>query len=160
MKTIQLTQGKVALVDDEDFEYLNQFKWCAAKLSGRFYAVRNAPKDGKQYMYMMHRVIMDTPKGFHTDHISGDGLDNRKLNLRIATVQQNGQNRKSCTGTSSEYKGISWQVSRNKWFAQIRKPDGKDEYLGRFTNENEAALAYNAAALRHYGEFARLNVIL
>jgi len=92
MKEIQLTQNKVALVDDEDFEYLNQFKWCAAKLSGIFYAVRNAPRDGKRYMYFMHRVIMQTPDGMQTDHKSGETLDNRRCNLRVCSVMQNGHN--------------------------------------------------------------------
>ena len=157
MKEIQLTQGKVAIVDDEDFEYLNQFKWCAAKLSGIFYAVRNAPKDGKRYQQLMHRVINKTPDSKQTDHINGNGLDNRKSNLRTATTRQNKQNCASQKNTTSKHKGISWQASRNKWFVQIRIDTGKDVFLGRYSDETEAAKAYNIAAAKYFGEFAKLN---
>ena len=89
MKEIVLTQGKVALVDDEDHEYLNQFKWCAANNGGTFYAIRKACYDGKWITERMHRVLFDIPPGKEIDHIDHNGLNNQRSNLRIVTRQQN-----------------------------------------------------------------------
>lgn len=89
-KEIQLTQGKVTLVDDEDYEWLSQWKWCAKDgRNGNFYAFR-ASKNKSTYM---HRLILDTPKGKVTDHINGNGLDNRRINLRICSYRENSHNK-------------------------------------------------------------------
>lgn len=161
MKEIVLTQGMVALVDDIDFEYLNQWKWYAAKLgkhSNTLYAVRADYKNGKR-MVLMHREIMGAtdPKIF-CDHEDRNGLNNQRSNLRIATNSQNNCNSKKYKKSYSQYKGVSWEGDRNKWKASIRK-DYKLFNVGRFKTEEEAALAYNYAAIKYHGEFANLNVV-
>ena len=161
MKEIKLTQGKLALVDDEYFEYLNQFKWFAHKKKNGFYAERNIPIDNcKQKTQMMHRIILgDIPKILDVDHIDGNGLNNQKYNLRSCTHQQNMMNRKSNKNTSSKYRGVTWDKKTRKWYVSIFT-NYKRIYIGYFINEIEAALAYNKAALVAYGSFARLNTII
>ena len=157
MKQINLTRGKVALVDDEDFEWLNQWKW---KCSTFGYAVRLLPADesGKRSNVFMHRLILGTPSGLYTDHINQDKLDNRKANLRIATKSQNSANSKvRVSGKTASFKGVSLK-QRGVFEAQI-KTGGKYVYLGRFDTEEDAALAYNDAAKKAFGEFASLNKI-
>lgn len=154
MKTIPLSQGKVALVDDEDFERINQFKWCAAKNCNAYYAVRNTynPK----IRIIMHRVILNAKKGDEIDHRNGNGLDNRKDNLRFCTPSQNHQNRRLMKGGTSKYKGVDWFKREKKWRSKI-VVNKKAIYLGLFDSEIEAACVYDTAASRYFGEFARFN---
>lgn len=160
MKEIKLTQGKVALVDDEDFEYLNQYKWHANKIGNFYYAVRNAKLAKNSWMpLMMHREIMNTPKGTGTDHKDHNGLNNQKVNLRFCDKKTNAMNRLSNKNSSSEFKGVSWFTKNKNWKSQIQK-DGKVIYLGSFKNEHDAALAYNQKATELYGEFANLNNVV
>lgn len=147
MKEIILKSGEKALVDDEDYELLNKFKW-QYQLG---YAVRNI----KVYM---HRDIIKTEEGLETDHINGNKLDNRKENLRKVTQSQNQANRKKGKNKSSIYKGVIWHKRRNHWLAQITI-NRKKIYLGSFNNEIDAAKAYNEAAIKYFGEFARLNEV-
>jgi AP2 domain len=153
MKTIALQNGKVALVDDQDYEHLIQFRWFAAESkSGKWYVRRNKPGGnwiGRQVY--MHRQLLD---GSLVDHVDGNGLNNQRANLRIADKQKNGWNRAAQSGGSSKYKGVHWYSPRNKWLARFNK-----KYLGLFDSEIDAALAYNAAALKFAGEFARLNIV-
>lgn len=143
MKKIPLTQGKFALVDDEDYEYLKRWKWYAHKDRNTFYAARQTPQGGgKQKMIQMHAEIIGRKEGFVTDHINGNGLDNRRGNLRHATNRQNGQNLH--VEKSSKYPGVSWSKSNTNWRATIRVR-GKVKYLGGFVDELEAAQAYQAA---------------
>ena len=155
MKKIKLTQGKFALVDDKDFEKVNQYKWHASKSYNTFYAIRK--KDGETIR--MHRVIMGFVKGDlrQVDHINSNGLDNRRSNLRECSNQQNQFNMKARIGCSSKYKGVSWAKGRNKWLAQIQVDD-KDFHLGYFKREIDAAKAYDKKATELCGEFARLNI--
>lgn len=155
MKEIQLTQGKVALVDDDNFETLNQYKWFAVKLGNVFYARRNISVNGKRSGQFMHNIIMGR-KG--VDHIDRDGLNNKVSNLRFCTKSENGMNRCKQRNTTSIYKGVSFHKRNNNWKASIRL-EGKDIYLGCFTNEVDAAKAYNAKAIELFGEFANLNII-
>lgn len=152
MKAILLTQGKVAIVDDEDFDWLSQWKWCAANFNGYWYAVR-----GHGSLMFMHRVILNPPEGYQCDHINGDGLDNRRANLRVCDCSQNAQNQISQTGTS-RFKGVSWHKPRGLWQVHIKAND-KSINLGYFTSEVEAAKTYNKAAIKYFGEFAYLNNI-
>ena len=159
MKEIQLTQGKVALVDDEDFECLSRFKWHAHKDHRIFYAVRDIKLLSKKWTAItMHRQILNLKYGDkeQADHINHDGLDNRKCNLRIVTNWQNQMNKCSYRNSSSKYKGVCWHKSHKKWMAQIRL-NNKLIYLGYFNDEKEAARAYNIKAQELFGEYAYLN---
>ena len=142
MREIPLTQGKVALVDDEDYEYLNQFKWYAQKIHNIYYAMRSLPKINKPHQLCMHAVIVGTPPGMVTDHINGNGLDNRRENLRIVTNRENLQNLHH--PKSSKYPGVSFITSRKKWRTQIQLK-GKRQFLGEYSDETTAATVYAVA---------------
>lgn len=160
MKEIKLTQGKVALVDDEDFEYLSQFKWQYNKnctVSG--YARRNVRVNGKVKSIPMHREILGLGWGNKTkvDHKDRNGLNNQKSNLRHATVTQNNCNRR--LHNKHKYRGVTFIKNGgyiSKWRASIVK-DGRRIPLGHYKTVEEAALAYNEAAKKYQGEFAVLN---
>ena len=155
---IPLTQGKVALVDEADFPALTKWRWFAVHVKDRWYAVRNVGEAPHQRQIRMHAQILGC-KG--VDHLSGDGLDNRRGNLRAAGQSQNTMNarkRRHHRGqpTSSRFKGVSRHRVTGKWAAYV-SIDGKQTHLGLFAEEINAALAYNEAARNHYGEFAHLN---
>lgn len=156
MKEIKLTQGLVALVDDEDFEYLNQWKWHAHREVNNIYAFRT-PKYNE--VIRMHRVVLNvTDKNIEVDHRDRNGLNNQKYNLRKATHAQNGANRRPSKNSTSKYLGVYWSRERNRWCASISK-NYKTYLIGRFITEEEAALAYNKKAIELHGEFANLNQI-
>ncbi len=145
--------GKYALVDEEDFERVNQYKW---RIDEKGRACRNAWVDGKQQNIKMHRFIMNTPKNMLTDHIDYNLLNNRKSNLRICTAAQSSAHRRAIPNTSSKYKGVSWCAEREKWEAHI-KQSYKGKWLGRYDTEIEAAKAYDHTAKKLFGEYAELN---
>lgn len=147
MKTIPLNHGLFALVDDADYEALSRFKWYADHDRRTWYAVRMSPRPNRRVTYM-HRVILGTPRGLHTDHADGNGLNNQRSNIRIVTPAQNSCNitRKRRSKTSSRYRGVHWLAARGCWRAVIRSR-GVSLQLGHFSSEIEAALAYNAAGL-------------
>jgi len=157
-QTIALTQDRIARVDDEDWESLSQFKWQASLGSSCIYAVRTDCSARSRRTLLMHRVILSPPPDMEIDHINGDGLDNRRSNLRACTRSQNHMNMRKRRGCSSTYKGVSWYKRGRNWQAHI-KYQGIQYYLGRFDDEREAARAYNVAAQQHFGEFAQLNEI-
>jgi len=167
MKAIKLTQGQLALVDDDDYQWLNQWKWHAHKdKSGNFYASRSSTKiDGKQHTIFMHRQILGLEFGDsrQVDHANHSTLDNRRSNIRLATSTQNNQNRIPFKSTS-RFKGVSRHFIHSKgkiykyWQAHI-KYKGKQIFLGHFKNEYEAAQVYNVAARKYFGEYAYQNVI-
>ena len=161
MKEIQLTQGKVALVDDEDFERLNQFHWLAVKHGHNlWYAMRHGKKvNGRQPSFYLHRDILNAPKGIKCDHKDCDGLNNQRANLRLCTDLENARNiRPQTRKLTSVFKGVHFRKDRGKWRVLIRY-NGKQKYVGSFHTENEAAEAYNQKALENFGQFARLNVL-
>jgi len=143
MNNIPLTQGKVAIVDDDDYPELSKFKWYAIKQRcGNWYAVRQIPtglEDPRQKHIYMHLIIIGSRLGMETDHINGNGLDNRKENLRIVTRRENCQNKHS--PKTSKYPGVSWDNERGKWLAQIIH-NGKKYHIGRFLLERDAIDAY------------------
>lgn len=155
MREILLTQGKVALVDDQDYEWLSQWKWQAIRgHTGIWYAVRcEGPHSQRQYL-LMHRVITDAPEWRKVDHKDHDGLNNQRHNLRTCTCSQNLGNRRGRKNTASGYKGVMQNGSG--WQARIQC-NGRRYCLGTFTHAGDAAQAYNEAALRLFGEFAYVN---
>ena len=156
MKEISLTQDKVALVDDEDFDKLNQFKWCANKIGNRYYAVRGSQVNKKSKSILMHREIMNTPKYLQVDHKDNDSLNNQKDNLRVCTNQQNNQNKKhSYKNNKCKIKGVCWDRNNKKFIAQIMI-NGKTKYLGGFNILGDADSAYRMAEEKYFGEFARV----
>lgn len=163
MKKISLTQNQFTLVDDSDFDWLNQWKWNATwnPHTKSFYAVRGiylggGRKNSKTTSIKMHRLIINVSKNKQVDHINHDTLDNRRKNLRICTRAENSMNRKLNINNTSGYKGISWNKPTKKWMAQIRK-NGIGIHLGLFANIYQAAKAYDQAAKKLFGEFAKLN---
>lgn len=157
MKTILLTQGKFALVDDEDYRWLSRWKWYSLRQRGNFYAIRNKGKRPNRNKLLMHREILNAQEYQGIDHKNHNGLDNRKINLRICTKNQNQHNRLPNKKSSSKHKGIYWDKSyTKKWHAQIQF-NHRRIFLGRFSNEIEAAKAYDQKAKELFGEFAYTN---
>ena len=162
MKELRLSNGMVTVVDDKDFSRLSEFSWNFRphKGLGSGHACRTARKSegrSKKTVYM-HREVLLVPDGQKVDHINGNGLDNRRENLRVATTRQNNQNRRKSPGTSSRFKGVNWDSERQRWYAHI-KTNGKMRSLGRYDSEEDAARAYNIAARQAFGEFAFLNEV-
>ena len=158
MKTIELTQNQVALVDDEDFEWLNQWKWRAVWDSGThsFYAMRTAPRvEGKRSLGM-HRLILGLGPGEMGDHEDHDTLNNQRYNLRRCTNAQNQANGRKRRDNTSGSRGVHWRKAVHKWVVQI-KVSGRFIHLGYFDDITAAARAYDAAARQHFGEFACCN---
>ena len=157
-RRILLTKGLFTIVDQDDFERLNKYNWQANVREGRSrYATRTIRRNGRVCHRQMHRIITNAPKEMMVDHINHDGLDNRKVNLRLATPQQNAWNRRClrrCNG--SKYMGVSWDKQNRKWRGRLFV-DGKSRFLGYFEDEKDAAIAFDRAAKEHRGEFAFLN---
>lgn len=143
MKMIPLTRGQHAIVDEEDYANLIGWNWYAEKSENTYYAVRTFHIDGKKVNMRMHRVVNNTPDGLFTDHINGNGIDNRKCNLRAVTHQDNMINCARWKAGSSKYRGVSWHKHSKKWYAQITV-DYKNLYIGAFATEYDAHIAYEA----------------
>lgn len=158
MKTIRLNNSKnFAFVDDSDYALVSQFKWTIHE-TGCVMGWKGKRLRGIK----LHRLIMDAPAGMQVDHIDHDKLNNQRKNLRLATQSQNSYNmsvgarKNECT--TSKFKGVSFAKDRGKWVAVITH-NYHAHFLGRFFIEEDAARAYNAAARKHFGEFACLNPI-
>ena len=149
-RTIPLTRGFFALVDEEDYSFLSQHSWHANPARVGWYAARTA----NGTTVYMHRAIVKPESGEHIDHRNRNGLDNRRCNLRVATLRQNLANSRPRNGCGSRYKGVSWHKQDGLWRAYIA---GK--HIGLFRDEVAAALAYDVAALDRWGEFARPNFL-
>ena len=153
MREIPLSRGLVALVDDEDFERLSKFKWYASPA----YAVRNGKDaDGKAMQIRMHREILNAKPDQEVDHVNRNGFDNRRENLRLCSHAENVRNRSSYKNNSSGFKGVSFHKGTGKWQARIRI-DERLQHLGVHATAEEAARAYDAAAIEIHGKFASLN---
>jgi len=158
MKTILLTRGHYAIVDDDDYGRLNQYKWYAFRDRNRYWrAVRNKKRiNEKRGKELMSRRIMNAPIGMVVDHLNGDTLDNRKENLRFCKQSVNTQNQHSTWGLS-KFKGVDWDNNRKKWRVRITK-EKKVYHIGVYDTEMEAANAYDEKAKELFGEFAHLNM--
>ncbi len=156
-RRIPLGEGKFTIVDEQDYYRFNKFNWCAEYDGWNTYAVRitGVPKK-KIEILSLHRAIMNRPKGLLVDHRNNNGLDNRRENLRIATKSQNTCNRRKKENTSSQFIGVCFSKREGKWAVNITH-QRKGEWIGYFEDEIEAAKAYDAAAKKYHGEFARLN---
>lgn len=155
-RTVQLTKGYAATVDDDDYERLvNEGSWCASEQKRRVYAVRGArhPSGVGRTVIPMHGFL--TGWAF-VDHINGDGLDNRRANLRPATKSQNTMNSPLRLDSTSGFRGVSFTPQTGRWRAVI-KVNYKRLHIGYFDEPEDAARAFDAAARIHHGEFARLN---
>lgn len=158
MELVYLNDEYYALVDDEDFERVNQFNWSLIEWSGCQYAKRKT----KGTTISMHQFILDTTE--EVDHIDGDGLNNQKVNLRAVTHAKNIQNQRTQTRSVSGYRGVTFFPDSGRW--KRKKPwrarikiDGHDRTIGYYLTPEEAAEAWNAVAVEAWGEYARLNII-
>lgn len=161
MRVLILTKGQHTVVDDDVYEWASKFKWMASespRTKHTYYAVRRERRPGpsRQRTVILHREIMGAPKGVLVDHEDGDGLNNLRDNLRLCTVGQNTQNQRIRKDKSSQYKGVSWNKRQGVWDARVCSA-GRKIFLGLFREELDAARAYDSAALRLHGTFARLN---
>lgn len=152
---VTLTSGYEAIVDAEDLPRVAQWHWHASLSHQVVYARGHVRLDGVLRLRQMHRFLLDAPDGMAVDHINGNGLDNRRCNLRLATPQQNAKNGRRRGDNQAGFKGVSRATNGQRWVAQIRK-DGRTRYLGSFETPEEASACYQAAALEVHGEFANL----
>jgi hypothetical protein len=157
-RKIYLGEGKFTTVSPIDYYQFNVFHWYAEVKGYNTYAVRavSVPEKRRTRIVSMHREIMNHPEGHVVDHKNGDGLDNRRSNLRKATKAQNMHNRRKRKNTSSKYIGVSFHKTYKAWVSQIVH-EGKRRWIGKFESEIEAARAFDEAAEKYHGEFARLN---
>jgi len=157
-RRIWLGEERFAILDQHDYYHLGKLKWYFTGFDGKFYAVRNFTIDNiRTKIVSMHRELINAPKGLLVDHKNGNSLDNRKSNLRLATRGQNlcnsKRNKDNCT---SKYRGVSWHKRSRKWRIGLQS-EGKCVVSKLFDNEIDAAKAYDEAAKKYHGEFARLN---
>jgi hypothetical protein len=155
MKKIPLSRGLFAIVDDEDYERITSVKrkWHAVKSRNTFYAQRNKNSSDDK-LYIMHRAIINPPDDMIVDHINGNGLDNRKSNLRIASKEQNALNRGNNKNNTSGRKGVEFDNRNNKWRASIRYKN-KLIHLGSYSLIEDAIHERERAEKLYFGEFAR-----
>lgn len=146
-------------IDEQDYDLIKKYNWTLNCIDNKFY-IEAYDSDNKKRI-RLHRFLTDCPQGLYVDHIDGDTLNNCRDNLRICTAQQNIQNSRKRTKikTSSYYKGVCFDKSRNKYMAHITV-NYKRKHIGRYDTEDQAAIAYNIEALKHHGEFAKLNNIM
>lgn len=152
MKTVPLTQGKVALVDDEDYEAIIRFKWCAHKKRHVWYAERAVRTGNHTRHVSMHREIMRADSGDICDHADCNGLNNQKINLRVCTQAGNSQNARISRRNTSGFKGVTFNKNEKKWKAFMA-----GDFLGTFSDPITAAKAYDSHAIAKCGEYARTN---
>lgn len=151
---VPLSQGFVAIIDAADADAVLAYKWSARRTSRAVYAHRGARRpDGRRTSQTLHQFLTGYAL---TDHINGNGLDNRRSNLREATTSQNGHNRRRDQDSASGFKGVSWHARSGKWQVLIRA-NGPQRFLGYFATAEQAAHAYDAAARELHGEFATVN---
>lgn len=152
---IPLTRGYTAIIDAADVPLVSAWNWCARVNRHSVYAQRSKSVGGEKQNVLLHRLIINPPDGAQVDHKSGDGLDNRRANLRVATTSQNGCNQRIRSDNASGFKGVTFNKARGKWHARIQL-NGKQRHLGSFANLNDAAAAYAEGSVNVHGEFGRV----
>ncbi len=160
VQVIGLTQGQFTIVDIEDYEWLNQWVWCAHfnRSSRAFYATRNVYENGKQIYLSMARAILDAKPGEIVDHVNRNTLDNRRANLRVVTSNQSNRNRRLLSvNNTSGYRGVYWHRHTQKWYAKT-KVNSRDIYLGSYDSPEQAATAYDNAVRQYHEGFSPLNL--
>ena len=155
-KQIKLSNGKITFVDQEDFERLSKYKWYC--LNNNYAATTIYLNKDKTKVLLMHRFLMDNPRNKIVDHANMNTLDNRKVNLRVCTKAQNQANHKLNKLNTSGYNGVTWNKRRNMWQSQISIKN-ENKVIGNFFGKEEAALAFNFAAIQYRGKFSRLNCL-
>lgn len=158
MRTLELSRGMKVIVDDEDYEKVSPYKWSFLAFhnnSAKGYAHRRFKGEHGYVSMKMHRFILNVPKGMEVDHINGDGLDNRRTNMRICTHAQNVKNASVRKDNTSGVKGVNWNKRQKKWVARINL--NKRIQLGSFDTFDDAKEAYNRAAEYYYKDFAKIN---
>jgi hypothetical protein len=155
-RKVPLTQGKFAIVDIDDFYKVIIYKWHTRHSAQTFYATCTIGYGRNRINLHMHRLIMNAPDDMFVDHINGNGWDNRKANLRLATSAQNNYNRRLTSNRTSKYKGVDYRPAKKAYRARITV-DKRKIFLGHFKSEIEAACEYDKAAKKYHGEFAALN---
>lgn len=159
MRLIPLTKGYSAMVDDADFEWLNQWKWCARVTPYTVYAFRGIEKNKKRSTIQMHRQILGlSNRMVFGEHKDGNGLNNTRGNIRPCTPSQNMMNKVSESDSSSRFKGVYWHKDAKSWCAIIVS-EGVRTYIGVYENEEDAARWYNHFAKERHKEFAKFNEV-
>jgi hypothetical protein len=156
MKEIKLTRGKVAMVDDEDFELVSKYKWHSEITTHNCYAKNSIREKGEIKTTRMHGLIIGTHTGV-IDHINRNGLDNRRINLRVVSVSDNIRNTPGKSITGMGFKGVYKQKGNKRFMAAICQNGGKLLHLGLYVNPEDAARAYDTKAYSLYGGVAYLN---
>ena len=155
MKKIKLPNNKLTLVDDSDYEFLNQWRWHDYDgYVARTLYLGGGRKNARYKMVKMHRVIMANPEGYQIDHINGDKYDNRRCNLRLATNSQNQMNKKVPKNCSSGVTGVRWKKQADKWSALLIE-NGKRHHLGYFDTKEDAVSVRKQAEKHYFGEYAK-----
>lgn len=145
-----------ALIDEEDYPKVSNFKW---RLNPKGYVIATYWKGGKMREVLLHRLVLGVSDSSNVDHIHHNKLDNRKLEIRIASSTQNQGNRRKLKPGLSKFKGVCWHKNKRKWIAHLRTKNGL-KHLGYFVKETDAAAAYNIAAIEYFGkDFANINII-
>jgi hypothetical protein len=152
---VELTKGLEAIIDIEDADSVGLFNWHAQVHASHQYATRWVVTDDGKTLLGMHRFILNAPSGMVVDHINGNGLDNRRCNIRLASRSQNMHNSKMQCNNTSGFKGVHWDKNKRKWQANIKLHD-KRRYLGSFDTAEDAAKAYQKAADKMHLDFARM----
>lgn len=157
MREIQLTRNQVALIDDEDFDLINQHKWFSVSPRQKNYRHTWYAACKIQGRHVtMHNLLLNPPKGSVADHIDHNGLNNRRTNIRISTTRENSWNTNKHKNCTSKFKGVSWNKEKSKWQARICI-NGRETHLGWFHDEVLAANTYDFVACQFFGDFAKLN---
>jgi hypothetical protein len=158
MAEVCLLRGETALVDDEDMPLVSRYRW---HLHSAGYAVATTGSHRMRKNIWMHRLVLAA--SCHVDHIDHNRLNNQKRNLRVASVSQNGGNRlTNRERKTSKFKGVYWHKPDQRWRATVQAKCGgvnRQIYIGQFSDETEAARAYNRKAIELFGEFAKLNPV-